>query len=331
MQPARYLLVFAATFAVAIAAAAGNAWLQTGMPTRNGYYTCSYIAAKIARGSAMPGPKLVIIGGSNTLAGIDTRKLAQDLSIHAFNFGLAASFGPGLQIFESEKILRPGDAALMPLEYMAYDYETPRNSLVDTVYSCGADFLASLPWRERLFFALAVKPQRIVDSLLFRLKPGAMQATATLAAHDVGPFGQRPDGNFTVQQVAIQAGLTNEPLDVRLRKESAGAAAIERFVAWARKNRVTVFATWPNTIVLPGNADEPGFHSIRDFYRGLHVDVVGTPEDAMLPASLMGDTFYHPNRQGMAVRTARLIETLRADPAFRTWQQMGIAALAPGR
>jgi hypothetical protein len=323
MAATRYLVVFLAAFSLLIALAAADAWLQAGTPTRNGLYGCSYIRAKIARGLATPSPKLVIMGGSNTLAGIDTQLLANRLAIRAFNFGLSASFGPGFQIFEGAKVLKPGDAALLPLEYMAYDYETPKDSLVDTVYTCGTDYWRSLSWKEKLFFVLAVRPQRIIDSLLFRARPEAVKQTEELAARDVGPYGQRPGGNFPIHQVSIEAGLTNQPLAIRLDASSPGAAAIASFVAWAKAHRVVVLATWPNTILLPeGRA---AFAKIRRFYGELGVAVVGAPQDAMLPAALMGDTFYHPNRYGMAVRTARLIALLDNDPAFSAWRSASVA------
>lgn len=322
MSAARYLVLFLGVFCLLIGLAAADAWLQAGTPTRNGLYACSYVHAKIARGSAISSPKLVIMGGSNTLAGIDTELLANKLAIHAFNFGLAASYGPGFQLFEGAKILQPGDAALLPLEYTAYDYETPGESLVDMVYTCGTDYWRSLSWKGKLFFVLAVRPERVIDSLLFRARPGAVKQTTEEAAHDVGPYGQRPGGNFSLHEVRIEAGLTNQPLDIRLDPSSPGSAAIASFVAWAKARGIVVLATWPNTIALPER--RPGFTEIRSFYRELGVDVVGAPQDAMLPAALMGDRFYHPNRQGMAVRTARLITLLGNDPAFCLWRNASV-------
>lgn len=331
MTAGRYLLVFVLTLLVLALLTGANAWLQVGMPTRSGSYACAYIRTKIARGSKVSAPKLVIIAGSNALAGIDTQGLGEKLAIHAFNFGLSASFGPGLQTFEGEKILRPGDAALLPMEYSAYDYESPRNSLVDTVYTCGADYLSSLSWKEKLFYALAVRPQRIIDSLFFEHSHAATETTSALAAHDVGPYGQRPGGNFPIRQISIEANMATQPLEVHMRYRSSGAAAIARFVAWAHANRIAVFATWPNTISLPHETNNHAFAQIRDFYRKLGVEIVGNPQDAMLPAALMGDRFYHPNRKGMAVRTDRLIQSLRDDSAFRTWWNVSVTAVTQPR
>ncbi|HEX4112568.1 MAG TPA: hypothetical protein VH020_08535 [Stellaceae bacterium] len=327
MSAARYLIVVLVTFCGLLILAALNAWLQSDAPTKNGYYTCSYIRAKIARGSTIASPKLVIASGSNATAGISVPLLDRDLSIRAFNFGLSASFGPGFQLFEASKIVRPGDAVLMPLEYLAYDYSTPRSSLVDAVYTCGTDYWRSLDWRDKLFFAIAVRPWRILDSLWFRRRAHALAAVASQAESVVGPYGQgtAAENGPRTMTTSGEAVASHDPLDIHLDPDSSGAEAIRRFVAWAHRHQVTVFATWPTTLYYPQYENYPAFARIRAFYRGLGVTIVGTPEDSMYPIALMGDTIYHLNRAGMEVNTTRLIRSLRADPAFLAWQRAGAA------
>lgn len=321
MATGRYLFLVSAIFCCLLALAALDSWAQIGAPTRNGYYTCSYIRAKIAKGDAMGTPKIVIASGSNALAGIDARALAAALGTNFFNFGLSASFGPGFQTFEARKILQRGDAVLMPLEYLAYDYNTPRDSLVDAVYSCGADYLRSLSLREKLFLVLAARPQRMVDSFQFRLRPRKMMQISALAAHDVNDVGQRPGSEFPEHDAGVEAGLAkSSPLAIRMDPSSAGAAAIADFVAWANAHGVTVFATWPNTLWFAQYRNAPVFDQIRDFYHGLGVEVIGAPEDGMFPVSQMGDTIYHLNASGIAARTAKLAQRLKSDAIFHRWQ-----------
>ncbi|MDE2466398.1 MAG: hypothetical protein KGO02_22205 [Alphaproteobacteria bacterium] len=314
MSAARYLMLCAAALCGFAIIAGLNAWAQAGAPTRNGYYTCSYIDAKVMRGSAMPSPKLVIIAGSNALAGIDTRRLAHTLDIHAFDFGLSASMGPGFQIFEGSKILRPGDAVLLPLEYLAYNYSTPQDSLVDAVYSCGGDYWRSLNWRQRLFFVLAVKPWRIFDSWMFVRRKAEMAKVRAEAFSDVGPYGQ----GHPIDAKANVA--THQPLEIHFVRDSPGVRAIVAFVHWARRHHVTVFATWPNTLYFPQYAQQKVFARIADFYRSLGIDMLGTPQQAMFPPSQMADTIYHTNPKGMEVRTSRLIRLFNHDPRFVRWR-----------
>lgn len=331
MSAARYLFIVGVTFAVLLAADVLNAWAQAGAPTKHGWYTCSYIRAKIAAGNAIAAPKLVVVGGSNALTGIDVRSLADRLSVRAFNFGLAASFGPGFQTFEAAKILKPGDAVLMPFEYMAYDYATPRNSLIDTVYSCGIDYWRTLGWRERIFYVMAAKPFRLFDSLLFRNRDGEMARVAEQAAADAGPLGQGRSSTSTLRVATSEPNLTNHtPLDIRFDPDSAGARAIAGFVAWARQHDVRVFATWPNTLAYAQYRGLKSLSQIRDFYRGLRVPVIGAPADAMFAPALMGDSVYHLNAEGRRVRTLRLADALMTESAFSLWRAAAAKASTAG-
>ncbi len=317
LSAARWLVIFTTTIGALFAAAGLDAAAQFGSRTRNSWYTCSYIGAKLARGSSLVSPKVVVISGSNATDGIDIERLAQSLSIRAFNFGLSASFGPGFQSFEAAKILKPGDAVLMPLEYLAYDYGRPQDSLVDTVYTCGRDYWQSLAPGERLFYVMAAKPWRLIDATLFERKRDLMTRTAAEASNDAGLFGQRLS---EVMPVAAQnfSGL-QQPLAIHFDPASPGVRAIANFIREAQRRHIAVFATWPNTLLFPEYRGNPELAKIRAFYDGLGVPVIGTPEDAMFPAKLMGDTIYHLNRTGIAIRTTRIAHSLAENPAFNAW------------
>lgn len=317
LSAARWLVIFTAIFALLCAAAGLDAAAQFGSRTRNSWYTCSYIGAKIGRGSALGSPKLVVISGSNATDGIDMESLAHALSIRAFNFGLSASFGPGFQSFEAAKILKPGDAVLMPLEYLAYDYGRPQDSLVDSVYACGRDYWQSLALGERLFYVMAAKPWRLIDAMLFERRKDVIAQTAAEASEDAGDFGQR----LTEVTPAAAQNLSGvqQPLAIRFDPASPGVHAIANFVRDAQRRHVAVFATWPNTLLFPEYRRNPELAKIRAFYESLDVPVIGTPEDAMVLQDLMGDTIYHLNRAGIAIRTLRLAHSLAQNPAFGAW------------
>ena len=299
-------------------AAGLDAWAQFGSRTRNSWLTCSYIAAKVARGSALGSPKLVVISGSNATMGIDMATLGRSLSIRAFNFGLSASDGPGLQSFEAAKILKPGDAVLMPLEYLAYDYGRPQDSLVDTVYACGLDYWQSLALDEKLFYVMAAKPWRLFDAMMFERNRAVVARTAAEAAVEAGPLGQ--DLSEAMPAPARVPPGVQQPIAIRFDPASPGVHAIANFVHAAQQRHVAVFATWPNTLMFPEYRDSPEFAKILDFYRVLGVQMIGRPEDAMFPQAMMGDTLYHLNRAGIALRTERLVRNLGQDPAFNAWR-----------
>jgi hypothetical protein len=92
----------------------------------------------------------------------------------------------------------------------------------------------------------------------------------------------------------------------------AGVGAIRDFVGWAKANKVTVLATWPNTIYFPSYESDPGFARIAAFYASLGVPVIGDPSISWLPREFFYDTQYHLNIEGILLRTDRLIQALQA-------------------
>lgn len=317
LSTARWLVIFTGIFALLGAAAGLDAAAQFGSRTRNSWLTCSYIAAKIARGSALGSPKLVVISGSNATLGIDMESLGRVLSIRSFNFGLSASDGPGFQSFEATKILNPGDAVLMPLEYLAYDYGRPQDSLVDTVYACGRDYWQSLSPDERLFYVMAAKPWRLADAIVFERNKALMDRTAGAATVEAGRLGQNLDEAMPAAD-RTPPGV-QQPLAIRFDPASPGVRAIAKFIREAQRRHIAVFATWPNTLLFPEYRGNPELAKIRAFYESLDVPVIDSPEDAMVPQSLMGDTIYHLNRAGIAIRTERLAQSLAQNSAFNAW------------
>jgi hypothetical protein len=314
MRPARYVSVVLGVLAALSMLAGVYAWTEAGRFTRAGYASCAYIDKKLAMGSSVSPPKLVVVAGSNAAAGIKVRTIADALSVRGFNFALVATFSPGFQLYEARKILRPGDAVLLSFEYLAYEYQTPTSGLIDAVYSCGTDFWLSLDWTERLFFVFAVRPQRFFDTMLFDRR--TISQVQALLAHQVNAYGDLVDEPAPKGQPDVG---THQPLIIRFRDESSGVRAIRDFVAWAKANKVSVFATWPNTLYFPQYQAYPAFSQIRNYYRSLGVEVIGEPQDAMFSSELLSDTIYHLSGRGIAIRTNKLIQQLEADHVFMTW------------
>jgi len=120
-----------------------------------------------------------------------------------------------------------------------------------------------------------------------------------------------PEGQFDVG--------THQPLLIRFRDESSGVRAIRDFVSWAKANKVSAFATYPNTLYFSQYQTYPAFLEIRNFYRSLGVEVIGEPQDAMFSSDLLSDTIYHLSGRGIEIRTDKLVHQLEADHVFMTW------------
>jgi hypothetical protein len=312
MNPTRYAVIVFGTVAALSLLAGAYAASEFGRYTRVGYASCAFIGKKLDLAGRITEPKLVVVGGSNAEAGVEVGKIAGRFGVKGFNFALVATFSPGFQLFEAEKIVRPGDAVLLTFEYLAYDYQTPTGGLIDAVYSCSTDYWRSLDWGEKLFFVFALRPQRFVDTLRFD--------RATIARVQATLAGQLATNGDLLEPPTPAPDIgSHQPLAIHLREGSSGAQAIARFVAWAKANNVTVLATWPNTLDFSEYRSDPAFVAIKEFYRSLGVPVIGEPQDAMFAPGLLADTVYHLTKGGMDIRTEKLAERLATEPAFAAW------------
>jgi hypothetical protein len=164
---------------------------------------------------------------------------------------------------------------------------------------------------------MAAKPWRLVDAIVFESNKALMDRTAAEASVEAGRLGQNLDEAMAAADHAPHG--VQQPLAIRFDPASPGVRAIVKFVREAQRRHIAVFATWPNTLLFPEYRGNPELTKIRGFYESLGVPVIGRPEDAMVPQGLMGDTIYHLNRAGIAIRTERLAHSLEQNSAFGVW------------
>ncbi len=316
MQRHRRFLALVAVATVVFAASwAGLFYAMLDTRTRETEGRCSAAAYKKAMAERFNSPKMVIIAGSSSVGGINAEMISQATGVPTLNMGLFAALGPQILLNEAKQTLKPGDTALIALEYNAYTYDGPTAPAVDFILGCDRALFASLPLKDKARYVFGLDVKRIIDTLRWRQTHGGeaedlMQRPETLSSYGDKRLEPRyfpPLSPADQQRMALY-----QPTPITLNPDVAGVGAIRDFVAWARQNQVTVFATWPNTIYFPSYETNPGFTRIAEFYAGLGVPVIGDPAISWLPREFFYDTQYHLNIEGIRVRTDRLIQALQA-------------------
>ena len=322
----RYLLAVALITLLLLAINLGGALLLVVSPTPKAAAMCRGVDARIAAAQSVPSPKIVAIGGSGVRRGLRMAEVAEALNANTVNFGLHAGFGPSIILEQARQALKPGDIALLALEFNHYVYTAPSTTAVEAMLGCFPQQLANSSWHDRLVYLFGFTPALITESIaapekeLEQLKQEEPNVVAEgiLAVGDL-PLDEQtfpPIGRKQKDRMALYRAI-----DVRVGPDTAGAQAIRAFVDWANAQDVTVLATWPNTIDFPAYRSAPGFQQIREFYAGMGVEIVGEPEIALLPLESFYDTQYHLNPEGIRARTSAFIPALRGsiealDPAW---------------
>jgi hypothetical protein len=315
----RFLSIVVVVFAVGLLSnVALSAW-NFGRLTETARGLCSFIDSKVAAASQVDGPKLLFIGGSNLHEGLSAQRISETIEVPSFNFGLQAGLGLRLILFEAKKVLRPGDTAILVLEYSHYTDDRWNEVSSDILFGCGADYFRQMGAVEKLEALLSLPPFRVFD-LLAPGEKAVRQDRRTKSNDDRAEpaarlrYGDRAVSDSEVIDEATRRRLQlYQPIPISIRPDAEGPRALASFVDWARAHGVKVVATWPNTIYFPAYRSASGFVEITNFYKDLSVPVIGKPQDAMYPTDLFHDTQYHLNARGISRRTTDMVGMIDAN------------------
>jgi hypothetical protein len=266
--------------------------------------------------------KVIITGGSNTLFGMRTEQISNELNIPVYNLGVHAGLGIDFIINDAKKVLKRGDVVIMSLEYDHFQTDERVTKLAFDYYNAfDKDQLNRINKFDRIKygfkFAFQVKPfdnfQSIIKSIQnsrngkqFVENPMGYNSenlnkhgdqTNHPGVHDLSSFGP--------------IGIPENP------SETVGLRMIRDFNTWAKENGISLFITYPNTIYFK-KYDSPAykeyFKSLNRYFLDNHISTIGIPSDFFYDKNYFYDTMYHLNDAGMTVRTTEfthMIEVLK--------------------
>ncbi len=302
-----------------------SAWVigvkqQLDVPTQSSRWVFDAYQHKIAAASAIQGPRVLVVAGSNAMFGIDSGQLESYWKMPVVNLSVNAGLGLPYILGVSRRIARPGDVILLPLEYALYlDSGEPNSQVIDYVIGRDMDYWRSLSYFERLRFAAGMAPERWVHGL--RHMPDHPVTAGTYGAHHLDARGDQTHTSTAERSSAdIAAVKATKAWDygARAAKETGGWALIAAYSRWARENHVCLLAA--PTVLLHYNkydtdpADQVFYETLPDRVRAAGIPYAGKPKDFMYPPSWFFDTDHHLQDWAREIHTAHLIKLLNQDP-----------------
>ena len=305
----RSLIASAAAFLLCTLVLAGIFLWNFGRHTQDTYARCALVDIKARAINALPHPRLVFIGGSSVHWGVNAQLAGEKLGAAGGNFGTYAALGPELLIWSAKKTLKPGDTAVLMLEYEHYGMAVAPADAISFAMACEPDFIWSLSPLQLLRTLFAFDPWRVFDVWAWSRKTPPDMYFSVASGHADAPTD--PAQLRPVPQEQIDRLKLYRPMPMRFNPEGVTVRAVTAFRDWAKANNVRLIAAWPNTIYFPEYENARALREIRAFYDGLGIPVAGTAVNAMLPLAEFRDTQYHLNPPGIRIRTERVIEELR--------------------
>src|SRR5689334_19595590 len=135
----RFFVAMAAALVGALGLNGALVYWQLGVPTRSTVWAYEINQKKLARAASIQKPKLLLVGGSATLFGVQAELIEKTLHYPTVNLGTHASLGLPYMCHLTKQAAKPGDTVVLAFEYNTYNFGLVRRDAVFVDYLLARD------------------------------------------------------------------------------------------------------------------------------------------------------------------------------------------------
>lgn len=260
------------------------------------------------------GHRLILLGGSGAFYSVRAKALQSQFGIPVINNALHAGLNIKYLLHRARQSLRPGDTALLFIEYFLYSRYEPEWVQADYFLPHDLPYFATQPLDTEIVLISKLTPNEYGNRIYDAIFGQPIEGKEILAR--LNDRGDLIDNQRASQKDFHKAALDRLlPMNNKkmfLRKENMDVIA--DFIHWCQRNRISVIVGYPAFMDFPAyhsGIKEPAFfQSLESYYHSLGIPTLGKPSDFMFPKSMFFDTNYHLHDEGAAVMTDLVAQRL---------------------
>jgi hypothetical protein len=343
----RHSRIFVAAAAVAMVAFGALYYhlfrYQFGAPIPASYDVSYWITWKKHLAENTPGKRLLIVGDSSSLFGVDSEALGKAIGRPVVNMSLHGGLPLDWLTRFAEKHARAGDIVVMPLSWPYYrrDYKVPEAWMVNQMVAWDGQFFEDSDPMQKLRYIAAMKPADLLrnaraveeSEMLLKQNPARKLIPEDEVIENMERAQHGPvTGNFDYSYLKIgphgdmrgACGFVNPQSSpvVGSGPANKNELAILSKASKAMAEAGATLVIMPPPTVADAQALGPVYQAALDEIfvdlRRTGLRTAGQPRDFYLPSAAFYDTPFHVNCEHAAVRTQRMAEALlKAFPGLR--------------
>jgi hypothetical protein len=316
----RYLFFLGLSSLLVIAIWIGMFFVQLGAPTQHSKWVHEAYELKERAASAIVRSKVLIVSGSNSLFGFNSRKLEDHWGIPVVNGAVHAGLDLPYILERSKRSLVKGDLVLLPLEYQFYQSDGEFSEIfIDFIVSRDPGYFFELSVADQALVIFKTSLDRMVTGLMYKFFRNTKPTMGVYGVQSINEYGDQinlePE-NMTEREYAGLAAAKD--IDVGSGTLSVEfVEAFDNYSAWATRNGICLIGMPPNRLRFESAESEMHrklFDSIRGFFRRRNLAFIGDNYDYMYDKRLYFNTASHLNAVGVEVRTEQVLIDLGRDP-----------------
>ena len=254
-------------------------------------------------------PKIVVVGGSNTIFNINSRTISDLVGYPVVNMGLHAGLGLMFMLNEIEPAIRKGDIIIIMPEYAQFYRELFFGGrIVTRLLSLNPRFIRYVSTRQQIFEIMKGLGLETRSKIVYLLGQSADEETYSRSAFN-------ECGDLMAELVGDQplAQLAGETYKIR-RLDEINKPAIQELNDFYARMQVCGANVYLALPAIPIEKYSDNRIEINDLYsylkENLEIPILFSPKTALVPARDFYDTYYHLNTNGRERYTTVLLNHL---------------------
>ncbi|MEX8548078.1 MAG: hypothetical protein V5804_10805 [Mucilaginibacter sp.] len=256
-----------------------------------------------------PSPCLIFVGGSNLAYGLDSKTIKDSLNINPINTGVHANIGLKYMLANTLQYIKPGDIVVLSSEYQQFygNLANGEGELLSLVTDIVPQSRKLLDYQQ-VFTLVKLLPEyaqsKLRPILLFYKFPknegvGRYDRAAFNTYGDATAHWKLP-GENPKPYPAIQESFNLDALQ-----------ALLNFRNEVYQKKAKLYVTFPGYQYSSYQKSVAQIKQVKEVLINNHFLLISSPEEYIIPDSLIFDTPYHLTKKGVDYRTKHLIQDLK--------------------
>lgn len=277
-----------------------------------------YERKEAAADAVLDTPRYLIIGGSGVHYSYSAERASTLTGLNFVNLGTHAGLGIDYILDRATASLRPGDTAILALEYHLIEGSKATSILSPFVLTQDLTYLGRAPYDQLLNLAFGYPPIDVIKQVAATTMPW----TSPLYHVDaVSSFGDETANTEENKQPYMRVAVESAgPVPDFVRDPALPPVALVKFAEWAKANHVRLVMSWPVIVGRP-EYDLPNYRAYFSRYAktfsALGFAVLNENyRDYFLPVERMLDGNFHADAIGARIIGQKLADDFRRSGFF---------------
>lgn len=255
-------------------------------------------------------PRIIFIGGSNLAFGLDSKRIKDSLHLNPINTGIHINIGLKYMLANTIKYIKAGDIIVLAAEYQQFygtlaDGEGELFSLVTDVVPQSKNLLDY-----KQYFKLL---QLVPEFAQSKLQPLVLFYKYPKADNFVGRYDRKAFNNYGDASVHWKLSAEN-PKPYLPITESFNNDIFETLIDFRNiieRKKAKLYITFPGYQNSSYKKSVTAIKQVESQLKDQNFTLISTPQEFIIPDSLIFDTPYHLTKKGVDYRTGLLIKDLK--------------------